>query len=364
MKIAFYAPLKSPNHPVPSGDRLMARLLMQALADAGHFVEIVSEFRGYAGEPDPKLLGELAAEAKAEAGRIAARWQANGAPDLWFTYHSYYKSPDRLGPALSASAGIPYVTAEASYSKRRDEGDWFESQQLVVAGVRQAALNLCLTERDRAGLLAAVPEGRYARLPPFVDTARFAASVPGSRRLVTVAMMRSGVKFDSYVMLAKALERIRERDWTLTVIGGGPKRDDVRGLFSAFGEDRIVWRGELAAETVAAELAAGGVYVWPGFGEAYGLAYLEAQAAGLPVVAQKTAGVPEVVVYGTTGLLTGEGDIGAFAQAIASLLDDDARRGQMADAALRFAHGERSLAAASKRLDLLLRQYASRSDDR
>ena len=31
MKIAFYAPLKSPNHPVPSGDRLMARLLMMAI---------------------------------------------------------------------------------------------------------------------------------------------------------------------------------------------------------------------------------------------------------------------------------------------------------------------------------------------
>ena len=40
MRIAFYAPLKSPNHPVPSGDRLMARLLIAALQRAGHDVEI------------------------------------------------------------------------------------------------------------------------------------------------------------------------------------------------------------------------------------------------------------------------------------------------------------------------------------
>ena len=36
MRIAFYAPLKPPDHPVPSGDRRMARLLMAALATAGH----------------------------------------------------------------------------------------------------------------------------------------------------------------------------------------------------------------------------------------------------------------------------------------------------------------------------------------
>ena len=58
----------------------------------------------------------------------------------------------------------------------------------------------------------------------------------------------------------------------------------------------------------------GGTYVWPGTGEAYGIAYMEAQAAGLPVVAQKTAGVPEVVKDGVTGTLTAAGDASAFAR--------------------------------------------------
>ena len=48
MRIAFYAPLKSPDHPVPSGDRQMARLLVAALRHAGHDVEIASELRSYA----------------------------------------------------------------------------------------------------------------------------------------------------------------------------------------------------------------------------------------------------------------------------------------------------------------------------
>ena len=45
MEIAFYAPLKPPGHPVPSGDRRMARGLMAALGAAGHRVVLASALR-------------------------------------------------------------------------------------------------------------------------------------------------------------------------------------------------------------------------------------------------------------------------------------------------------------------------------
>ena len=66
---------------------------------------------------------------------------------------------------------------------------------------------------------------------------------------------------------------------------------------------------------VARQLATSDIFVWPGTGEAYGIAYLEAQASGLPVVAQATAGVPTVVRHGVTGLLTAPQDDAAFAAA-------------------------------------------------
>ena len=47
MGIAFYAPMKPPTSPRPSGDRLMARLLMSALKHAGHDVSLVSKFRSW-----------------------------------------------------------------------------------------------------------------------------------------------------------------------------------------------------------------------------------------------------------------------------------------------------------------------------
>ena len=63
------------------------------------------------------------------------------------------------------------------------------------------------------------------------------------------------------------------------------------------------------------------LYLWPAINEAYGMAFLEAQAAGLPVVAGRTGGVPAVVADGVTGLLTPIGDAAAFAGAVARLLD-------------------------------------------
>ena len=104
-------------------------------------------------------------------------------------------------------------------------------------------------------------------------------------------------------------------------------------------------------------LAGGSIYVWPGTGEAYGLAYLEAQAAGLPVVAQAVAGVPEVVRDGATGLLTPAGDIPAYAAAVRRLLADRDLRREMGVEARRFVLAERSLSTASARLATCLRRF-------
>ncbi|MGO4134208.1 glycosyltransferase family 4 protein [Rhizobium brockwellii] len=358
MRVAFYAPMKSPNHPVPSGDRLMAQLLIRALELGGHQVDVASEFRTYASTPQAAAALEPAIGAELE--RLRLRWKSGPRPELWFCYHPYYKSPDPFGPAISAEFAIPYVTAEASYAAKRDRTGWADSQKLVGEAIKQAAVNISFTGRDQAGLAAAFAQVRLARLNPFIDTALFetVSPAPDPRRLMTVAMMRAGDKMDSYVMLAKALRLIEDRPWTLAVIGDGPMRQEVQALFADF-PGRIEWLGERNAIEIAELLGRGGLYVWPGCGEAYGLAYLEGQAAGLPVVAQETAGVPAVVEAGVTGLLTPEGDVAAYAEAVAALLDDGQRRDAIGQAARRFVLGERSLAMATQLLDGILRDSAA-----
>ncbi|NNH61761.1 glycosyltransferase family 4 protein [Rhizobium laguerreae] len=357
MRVAFYAPMKSPNHPVPSGDRLMARLLIRALELGGHEVDVVSEFRTRASTPQAAAALEPAIGAELE--RLRLIWKSAPRPELWFCYHPYYKSPDPFGPAISAEFAIPYVTAEASYAAKRDRTGWAAAQKRVGEAITQAAVNISFTERDQAGLSATFPQARLARLKPFIDTALFekVSPAPDPCRLMTVAMMRAGDKMESYAMLAKALRLIEDRPWTLSVIGDGPMRQEVEALFAGF-PGRVEWLGERNAVEIAELLGHGGIYVWPGCGEAYGLAYLEAQAAGLPVVAQATAGVPAVVEAGVTGLLTPEGDVAAYARAIATLLGDGQKRDAMGQAARCFVLEERSLARAARVLDGILRRSA------
>ncbi|TBC89920.1 glycosyltransferase (plasmid) [Rhizobium leguminosarum] len=357
MRVAFYAPMKSPNHPVPSGDRLMARLLIRALELGGHQVDIASEFRTYASTPEAAAALEPAIRAELE--RLRLTWKSEPRPELWFCYHPYYKSPDPFGLAISAEFAIPYVTAEASYAAKRDRTSWAASQKRVGEAIMQAAVNISFTERDQAGLSAAFPQARLAGLKPFIDTALFEKVSPASdpHRLMTVAMMRAGDKMDSYAMLARALRLIEDRPWTLAVIGDGPMRQEVQGLFAGLA-GRVEWLGERNPVEIAELLERGGLYVWPGCGEAYGLAYLEAQAAGLPVVAQETAGVPAVVEAGVTGLLTPDGDVAAYAEALVALLDDRQRRDAMGQAARRFVLGQRSLVMAAQVLNGILRDNA------
>ncbi|WP_075289486.1 glycosyltransferase family 4 protein [Pararhizobium arenae] len=359
MKIAFYAPLKSPRHPVPSGDRLMARLLMAALEMAGHEVDVASELRTFSKEPR-KLDDDAAAQA--EIDRLRKAWARDGKPDVWFTYHPYYKAPDLIGPHLARVAGLAYITAEASYAPRRDKSGWASSQAHLLAGLEQAAVNICMTERDRIGLEAALPQARFARLLPFIDATSFLAEAPKPEagRLVCVAMMRPGDKLDSFRMLAGALSRLEDLPWRLSVIGDGDAAFEVKAAFSTLPASRVEWLGERKPEEIAFLLSRSALYVWPGCGEAYGLAYLEAQAAGLPIVAQSTAGVPEVVEQAKTGLLTPAGDIEAYAAAIARLLRDGALRQEMAAAARDFVSNERSIGRASQTLAQIFATYVGR----
>ncbi|QND50686.1 glycosyltransferase family 4 protein (plasmid) [Phyllobacterium sp. 628] len=363
MQVAFYAPLKSPNHGVPSGDRQMARLLVAALQMAGHSVEVVSELRSFTKQPDFAERQRVAVAATEEIARLTALWQTAAKPDLWFCYHPYYKAPDLIGPPMAAALDIPYVTAEASYSPRRNATGWAETQILVAEAVRQAAVNIWFTQRDQNGLAANIPGARFAPLKPFIDVTPFGNGqiADNPHRLVTVAMMRPGDKLHSYEMLAKSLALIKDKPWTLDVIGDGPQRETVQSLFSCFDPRRINWLGQRNADQVTALLLKGGTYVWPGCGEAYGIAYLEAQAAGLPLVAQATAGVPEVVNDGVTGFLTPEGDVGAYAKAVAEMLDDQGKHRIMGLAARRFIREERSLEVAAVQLDRLLKHSMGRS---
>ncbi|KMO21571.1 glycosyltransferase family 4 protein [Methylobacterium platani] len=347
-RIAFYAPLKSPDHPVPSGERTMARLLLRALAAAGFAPDLASALRTR--DPDGSRHPALRAESLAEAARLVARYRADP-PVLWFTYHVYYKAPDWIGPAVSAALRIPYVVAEGSRAARRAHGPHALGHAGAEAALDAADLILVMNRRDRPALEAAAPTGQIlADLPPFLDPADWplagSARAPGPLRLLVVAMMREGDKLASYHLLADVLARLGDRPWILDVAGDGPAAAEVAALLAPFGP-RVRRHGAVAAPALSGLYGAADLLVWPAVNEAYGMALLEAQAQGCPVVAGGYGGVPDVVRDGVTGRVTPPGDPDAMAAAIRDLAGAPARLAAMREAALAFARTERGLAGAA-----------------
>ena len=369
MRVAFYAPLKSPDHPVPSGDRRMAQLLVRALELAGCRVELASRMRSFDGAGDRMRQARI----RALGARLAQRYVercGGDRPDIWFTYHLYHKAPDWIGPRVSAALGIPYVVAEASFAPKRANGSWSEGHAAVANALGEAQRVICLNPDD-AECLEPMLSGRgtLTILRPFLDTAPARAAVRQSdacRRwmagqygldpeipwLTVTAMMRPGDKLASYRVLGEALRRLEGRRWALLVAGDGEARTDVE---TALGTgDRIRYVGTLDRMALDRLPAGANLAVWPAIREAFGMALLEAQAAGLPVVAGDRTGVRQIVRDGRTGLLVAEGDSAAFAAAVGGLLDDPARRRAMAAEALRVTAEDHDIAAAACRLRTIL----------
>jgi len=377
MRVAFYAPMKPPDHPVPSGDRRLARLFIAALRAGGHEVSLASRFRSWEGVGDTDRQSRLAAIGADLATRLVRRWRqapAEARPDLWFTYHLYHKAPDWLGPVVARALAIPYVVAEPSYAPKQAGGSWSAGHEAAAMAIRQADALFVINRDDTICLPDIAPAGRIEYLAPFLDTGPFGKAAgrrnrhrgalaarfgldPARPWLLVVAMMRPGDKAASYRALADSLRLLGGRPWQLLVVGGGAAEIEIKAAFEEFTDRSVYFLGEFLPDDLPPIYASCDLFVWPAIGEAIGMSLLESQAAGLPVVAGNCRGVPDIVADGQTGLLCPMGEPQRFAAAIATLLDDPARRAAMAAAArLRIAasHDLTSAAEAiNRRLELL-----------
>jgi len=370
MRVAVYAPMKPPDHEVPSGDRRMGRLVIAALELSGHTVSLASRFRSYDGVGDSAVQREHARQGHDEARRLIETYRLGAAPpEAWVTYHLYHKAPDWLGPAVSCALGIPYVVLEPSHAPKRAGGPWDVGHLAAARAMAKADALLCLTRLDQrlvAGL--AKPGALVEFMPPFLDAAPFAAAAdqralhrkhladrfgpdPDVPWLLAVGMMRPGDKLDSYIMLGDVLRRLPPAGWHLLVVGDGRAREAV---MVALGP-RAIYVGEQPADALPAFYAASDLCVWPALGEAYGVALLEAQAAGLPVLAGRVRGVPDVVNDGVTGVLAPIEDARGFADVLQALMHDPPRLRELGIAARRYVAADRDLPVAAARLDRVLR---------
>ncbi|MDE3168441.1 MAG: glycosyltransferase family 4 protein [Acidobacteriota bacterium] len=151
---------------------------------------------------------------------------------------------------------------------------------------------------------------------------------------VTVCCVARLAAPKDHATLLVALAALREREWTLELIGDGPEETNLRRLAARLGiAGRVVFRGYRPDPEAA--LAACQIFALSTRSEAFPRSVLEAMRAGLPVVATDTGGVAEAVEGGVTGLLVPPEDVGALTAALDSLIADAALRARLGQAGRR-----------------------------
>jgi glycosyltransferase involved in cell wall biosynthesis len=124
---------------------------------------------------------------------------------------------------------------------------------------------------------------------------------------------------------AAAILRARVPGIQVRVVGRGPEWDALSRLHAELGlGDVVALLGDLSRERLAEEYVNASVFCLPSVQEGFGIVFLEAMAAELPVVACRIAAVPEVVLDGTTGLLIPPRDPAALAEALERLIREPA----------------------------------------
>lgn len=294
MQLAFYAPLKDPGHPVPSGERTMARSLIAALEWGGATVTLASTLRSRDGVGDRHVQRLVLDQAQTEISRLVPQGRLEGW-QAWVTYHNYYKAPDLIGPQVAQRLGIPYLLIETSRARSRLTGPWSQFAEAAERASDAANIIFYLTQHDAEAIERDRPAAQHLiHLPPFLAHETLPAPSSGDGPMLAAGMLRHGDKFESYKIIAETLATLPPHDWSLNIAGDGPARPEVEALMSAFGP-AVTFLGQLDRTSMARAYRDASLFFWPGVNEAFGLVYLEAQASGLPVVAQNRPGVCDVL---------------------------------------------------------------------
>ncbi len=191
-----------------------------------------------------------------------------------------------------------------------------------------------------------LPAARIQVIPNFVDLERFRPearpAAPAAPVLFHVSNFRP---IKRPVDLAEVLARVRrELPARMVLVGDGPERAAVEARAAELGvADAMTFLGRRS--DFAGPLARADAFVLASESESFGVAALEAMAAGVPVYGYRVGGLPEVVCE-DAGVLVAPGDTDALAAAIVDGLRDPARRDAMARAARACAEGEFSAARA------------------
>ena len=262
-------------------------------------------------------------------------------PDL---IHAHFaKEATQKARELSGLTGIPFTFTAHGYDiHRKPPPDFRERAEAASAVVTVSEAN-----KDYITRTFGVEREHIRVIPCGVDTERFCpgsgtgvspvrTETHGRDARATIVCVARHVAVKNLGLLLDACALLRERgvEFHCVMIGDGPLSTELKAKRAALNLDELVeMPGAADQDEVLRWWQQASVGVLCSENEGMPVCLMEAAACGVPVVATRVGGIPELVEHGVTGLLAPPGDVAAFADAVETLLADSERHQRMAKAA-------------------------------
>jgi glycosyltransferase involved in cell wall biosynthesis len=294
------------------GIELHVHDLARAQVAAGDEVDILTLTRPNGTSPAPTestVLRPGASASTAAKARFLWRHRNLGADNGYDVVHAHCSTMSPLAFTTIGAAQLPTLITVHSLWRRytpfyraADLALGWSRWPIVWSAVSQSAADAVRRAAARPLDVAVLPNG--------VDLASWPSPVrtvePGHLRIISVMRLAARKR---PIPLMRILRSVREQvpattRVSATVIGDGPRRDDVERYLRKHGmTDWVTLTGHLPRPDIARAMAAADVFVAPAILESFGIAALEARAAGLPVVGRRGTGLSDFIVDGEGGVL-------------------------------------------------------------
>lgn len=265
----------------------------------------------------PAPFGWLLARLAEKAGKRVF-WQIAGDPSLVIAKGTKYKGLTRILARIWLSleerllkqalrGGLCFLNGKELYER------YGEMAQKAVQIVTSS-----LTEDD------------------FLDRDAKRISTPTEILFVGYLRHEKGIPF-----LLQATQKLLEKGYALkmTIVGDGPEKDMLQRLTKKMEIGKqVAFQGSVSSdEEMQAIYSTADLFVLPSISEGTPRVLLEAMAAGLPIVATKVGGIPDIIEDGENGILVPPGDAGALAKAIQKVLINESLRRNLVAKGRKFA---------------------------
>ncbi len=198
---------------------------------------------------------------------------------------------------------------------------------------RRAARVVAVCESLGRQAQETLPGLEYSVIQNGVDLTRFRPRANGSaapnQRIRCLAVSRL-VERKGLHDLVRAFAMLERGRYELEIVGGGADEQSLRALTADLGlEDLVHFAGPLDRVRTAARYRDADIFTLASWEEAFGNAFAEALASGLPVVGTDVGGIPELVEHGRNGVLVPPRDVSTLAAAIRFLGERPQLRAEM-----------------------------------